>query len=88
MLAFTGSEAGEEGGEDGVGGVEAGCEVGDCDADFYGGAVARAGYVHEAHFAGWFIRYGGGDWEGDLRFDHDVVACSLGEISLMVRRLG
>ena len=64
MLAFTGSEAGEEGGEDGVGGVEAGCEVGDCDADFYGGAVARAGYVHEAHFAGGLLDMGEGIGRG------------------------
>lgn len=61
MLPPTGVFApGDEGGHDGVGGVESRGEVRDCDADFHGGAVARPGDVHQTH----------------LRFDHDVVACA------------
>lgn len=51
MLAFACYAAGDQGCEDGIGSVEAGCQVGYCDAYFAGWTVARACDVHEAHFA-------------------------------------
>lgn len=39
-------------GHDAVGCVETGCQVCDCDADFDGRAVTRAGDVHKTEFAG------------------------------------
>jgi hypothetical protein len=61
MLAFPCANPRKQGCHDGIGGIQAGCQVGDCYTDFDWGTVSCSSDVHQSH----------------LSFNHDIVPSTI-----------